>query len=165
MINWYADTSISTYRSILTLKICYLVTYYWVSHKYSTNYWSCTHHSLDERVRRELNWELNLNWLIRHILNVHKYTVCPKSSDPLYIVTYCIKWVTTSWTHSSISSTHIQCTKRDVQKDNILLPSGRSEINLSFVAAVIVWLSLQQGCGSGFSGRNPHLKTNYSESG
>ena len=24
------------------------------------------------------------------------YTVCPKSSDPFYIVTYSIKWVTTS---------------------------------------------------------------------
>ena len=28
------------------------------------------------------------------------YTVCPGSSDPFYIVTYYIKWVTTSWTHS-----------------------------------------------------------------
>ena len=24
-------------------------------------------------------------------------TVCPKNSDPFYIVTYYIKWVTTSW--------------------------------------------------------------------
>ena len=28
-------------------------------------------------------------------------TVCPGSSDPFYIVTYYIKWVTISWTHSS----------------------------------------------------------------
>ena len=28
------------------------------------------------------------------------YTVCPKSSDPFYIVSYYIKWVTTSLTHS-----------------------------------------------------------------
>ena len=27
-------------------------------------------------------------------------TICPRSSDPSYIVTYHIKWVTTSWTHS-----------------------------------------------------------------
>ena len=27
-------------------------------------------------------------------------TVCPGSSDPFYIVTYYIKWVTTSTTHS-----------------------------------------------------------------
>ena len=28
-------------------------------------------------------------------------TICPRSSDPSYAVTYCIKWVTTSWTHST----------------------------------------------------------------
>ena len=28
------------------------------------------------------------------------FTVCPRSSDPFYIVSYYIKWVTTSWTHS-----------------------------------------------------------------
>ena len=27
-------------------------------------------------------------------------TVCPRSSDPFYVVTYYIKWVTTSRTHS-----------------------------------------------------------------
>ena len=26
-------------------------------------------------------------------------TVCPRSSDPFCVVTYCIKWVTTSWTY------------------------------------------------------------------
>ena len=29
------------------------------------------------------------------------YTVCPRSSDPFYIVTYHIKWVTTSWIYST----------------------------------------------------------------
>ena len=29
-------------------------------------------------------------------------TVCPGSSDPFYLVTYFIKWVTTSWTYSMI---------------------------------------------------------------
>ena len=28
------------------------------------------------------------------------YTVCPRSSNPFCVVTYYIKWVTTSWTHS-----------------------------------------------------------------
>ena len=28
-------------------------------------------------------------------------TICPRSSYPFYIVTYCIKWVTTSWTYSA----------------------------------------------------------------
>ena len=32
-------------------------------------------------------------------------TVCPKSSDPFHIVSYYIKWVTTSWTHSIIRKT------------------------------------------------------------
>ena len=27
------------------------------------------------------------------------YTVCPRSLDPIYIVTYCIKWVKTHETH------------------------------------------------------------------
>ena len=26
-------------------------------------------------------------------------TICPGSSDPFYIVSYYINWVTTSWTH------------------------------------------------------------------
>ena len=30
-------------------------------------------------------------------------TVCPRSSDPFYIVSYYMKWVTTSWTYSSAS--------------------------------------------------------------
>ena len=29
-------------------------------------------------------------------------TLCPGSSDPFYIVTYYIKWVTISWTHSRL---------------------------------------------------------------
>jgi len=28
-----------------------------------------------------------------------KGTICPGSSDPFYIVSYYIKWATTSWTH------------------------------------------------------------------
>ena len=32
---------------------------------------------------------------------LHGCTVCPESSDPFCIVTYCIKWVTTSWTYCS----------------------------------------------------------------
>ena len=32
------------------------------------------------------------------------FTVCPGSSDPFYIVTYYMKWVTTSWTHSIINA-------------------------------------------------------------
>ena len=31
---------------------------------------------------------------------IYEYnTVCPRSSDPFYIVTYYIKWATSSWTY------------------------------------------------------------------
>ena len=33
-------------------------------------------------------------------LLIDSYIVCPRS-DPFYVVTYYIKWATTSWTHSS----------------------------------------------------------------
>ena len=39
---------------------------------------------------------------IRKIVN----TICPRSSYPFYIVSYYIKWVTTSWTHSTGSATN-----------------------------------------------------------
>ena len=39
---------------------------------------------------------------VKHICMKKYYTVCPRSSDPFYIVSYYIKWVTTSWTHSCI---------------------------------------------------------------
>ena len=32
----------------------------------------------------------------------YNHTVCPRSSDPFYIVSYDMKWVTTSWTYSTI---------------------------------------------------------------
>ena len=32
--------------------------------------------------------------------------VCPRSSDPFHIVSYCIKLVTTSWTHSMLGPGH-----------------------------------------------------------
>ena len=31
----------------------------------------------------------------------HDDIVCPRSLDPIYIVTYCIKWVKTYWTDST----------------------------------------------------------------
>ena len=43
------------------------------------------------------------------------YTVCPRSSDSFYILTYYIKWVTISWTHSIF----FECI---AQKDAFLRP-------------------------------------------
>ena len=34
------------------------------------------------------------------------YTICPRGSDPFYIVSYNIKWVNTSWTCSMINIEH-----------------------------------------------------------
>ena len=41
-------------------------------------------------------------------------TICPGSSGPFYIVTYFIKWVSTSWTHRNLVgliSTRLKCFK------------------------------------------------------
>ena len=38
---------------------------------------------------------------------LRKYSVCPRSSDPFYVVTYYIKWVTTYWTHSKLRGSPI----------------------------------------------------------
>ena len=37
---------------------------------------------------------------IQYILHII-HTACPRNSDQFYIVTYYIKWVTTSWTDST----------------------------------------------------------------
>ena len=47
-------------------------------------------------------------------------TVCPRSCDPFYIITYYIKWVTTSWTHSTYSkeaSIHLLMARTNVLCD------------------------------------------------
>ena len=36
-------------------------------------------------------------------------TVCPGSSEPIYIVTYYIKWVTTSWTDDRFKESKASC--------------------------------------------------------
>ena len=43
---------------------------------------------------------------------VFSYAVCPRSSDPIYIVTYYVKWVTTFWTYSNGQ----ECSDQDVYK-------------------------------------------------
>mgnify|MGYP001295737045 CR=1 FL=1 len=37
----------------------------------------------------------------------------PRSSDPFYIVSYYIKWVTTSWTYSTLKTVRFDCYKLD----------------------------------------------------
>ena len=43
---------------------------------------------------------INIYIYILHIYISIVHTVCPRSSDPFYIVSCYIKWGTTSWTHS-----------------------------------------------------------------
>ena len=52
----------------------------------------------DQKLARTKNFRFNL------------CTVCPGSSDPFYIVTYYIKWVTTSWPHSTLGDTKAKIT-------------------------------------------------------
>ena len=45
----------------------------------------------------QIKYGSKYNW---YISTFYISTVCPGSSDLFYIVSYYIKWVTTSWTHS-----------------------------------------------------------------
>ena len=43
-------------------------------------------------------------------------TVCPKSSDPLYMVSYYIKWATTFWTYSMVSAISLFSTPNEYKR-------------------------------------------------
>ena len=58
------------------------------------------HMSYPENLRAFIRQEKILNfYAVRHYMVI--CTVCPKSSDPFYIESYYIKWVTTSCTYST----------------------------------------------------------------
>ena len=71
-----------------------------------------TYFCIDFKTEQKYEWE---SWLefqstgfIEYICygffeNNYGFIVCPRSSDPFYVVTYYIRWVTTSWTYSIIS--------------------------------------------------------------
>ena len=42
-----------------------------------------------------------LKFFIFYIIYFFGLYVCPRSSDPFYVVTYYIKWATTSWTYNN----------------------------------------------------------------
>ena len=50
-------------------------------------------------LRRKSNKLQNHITLI-FVCHIYHVTVCPRSSDPIYIISNYIKWVTTSWTAS-----------------------------------------------------------------
>ena len=81
---------------IMSKKSC-IVTYYIKSDNTSWTYsivWEKLELKLKGKIKKRERQEenRNLSWL---------YTICPGSSYPFYIVSYYIKWVTPSWTHSS----------------------------------------------------------------
>ena len=55
------------------------------------------------QTRRYLHWGTILYmvpWTPMLTIGKQSLTVCPSSSDPFYILSYYINWVTTSWTYS-----------------------------------------------------------------
>ena len=103
-------------------------------------------------------------------------TVCPRSSDPLYIVSYYTKRVTASWTYSTVidrrsvqhnvvSSISSSClfTERDLTKKNILsAPLYGMVLELIFrVDILIYWVDriLPQICTASASANMKHALT------
>ena len=65
--------------------------------------------SIDKREIKISPYKYKINFLyLFYICCSRKVTVCPKSSDPFHIISYYIKWVTTSWTHSTLNATRPQ---------------------------------------------------------
>ena len=52
-------------------------------------------------------WDRSGPWFLYQMVtqNLRAYAVCPRSSDPFYVVTYYTEWVTTSWTYSMYRNT------------------------------------------------------------
>ena len=54
------------------------------------------------------------------ILNQDANTVCLRSSDQFYIVSYCMKWVNTSWTYCINPILHPQQSEKNITKTTFL---------------------------------------------
>ena len=66
--------------------------------------------------------------LVYFFFEISPYTVCPGSSDPFYVLTYYIKWVTTSWTYSILNFHLILFKKWETRRNNVYNISESSEI-------------------------------------
>ena len=72
-------------------------------------------------------------------------TVCPRSSDPFFIVTYSIKWVTTSWTdgiYIEMVSVHFAM-RAQGGSFNHLMKDPRGKYYESLMRIIIFVLNLQ----------------------
>ena len=55
---------------------------------------------------------------------LQRYTICQGSSDPFYTVSFYIKWVTTSWTHSIYTIQGLILFKRIPNGSSLFCPLG-----------------------------------------
>ena len=56
----------------------------------------------------------HIDWARERYTDFENYTnttVCPRSSDPFYVVNYYIKWVTTIWTDGTVAEGWLDTTK------------------------------------------------------
>ena len=69
------------------------------------------------------------------------HTVCPGSSDPFYIVTYYIKWDTTSWTYCTFERTYgVETTLFNVEINDtqeIILVTRCNDVLLSYIIFIL----------------------------
>ena len=62
--------------------------------------------------------------------------MCPRSSDPFYIVSYNIKWATTSWTYSTCRCWSLCSSSKGPNLFLTLIPS----LSLSFFSSISIYL-------------------------
>ena len=85
-------------------------------------------------------------------------TICPRSSDPYYIVSYCIKWVTTSWTYSRNNNNIMSFTLLKHMYSDILTFSYFSDTDenrVIYKRVVVTW----RGWPSGYHPLSAPVKT------
>ena len=58
-----------------------------------------TNLTVRDTIKNPIHFWIQFAILLSQYETLATSSVCPGSSDPFYIVTYYIKWVTTSWTY------------------------------------------------------------------
>ena len=95
---------------------------------------SCTIVIVTHYILKNVQDFFNIYCVILWMVGNFSDTLCPKSSDPFYIVTYYIKWVTTHWTDGTVA----EGSARKVEKviDNMLIWRTVLLVLLSLAALV-----------------------------
>ena len=89
------NSQLQQYRYIFLLSCCWLVRWSLCTNSVTTAFWTTVGEKAVARGEHVT--------ILHYTERVRYTTVCPASSDPFYIVTYYIKWVTTFWTHIQIN--------------------------------------------------------------